>query len=181
MDKLLIIDMCFEKDSLHFDEFVLPIIDILKNKIDFDIIHFLDLNEKKLNNYSHIIMCGTALKDFEYLNHLNKFYWIKNYKGYLLGICAGAQVIGKLFNSKIEKGLEIGLINIEKVDEDKILKNVNLTEVYSLHNNYSTVPKNFKLLLQTKHPQLFTNGKIYACLFHPEIRNKKLIENFIEF
>ena len=124
-------------------------------------------------------MCGVALKDFDYLNYLDKFNWIKSYSGHLLGICAGAQIIGKVFGEQLKKGQEIGLIKIKKIKQDKILDNVILNEVYALHNFYVDTPKNFELLLETKYPQLFTTGKIYASLFHPEIRNKNIISNFI--
>ncbi len=182
MNKILIVDMCYKENSLHHNEFVIPIENILKNENkQYDIIHFKQLNPNLVNSYSKIILCGVALKDFEYLNHIDKFNWIKTYQGYLLGICAGAQIIGKIFNSQIKDGCEIGLIDVKKVEEDTILKNVSLNEIYALHNCYVHVPDSFKLLLETTYPQLFTNGKIYASLFHPEIRNKNLIKNFILF
>lgn len=182
MNNILIVDMCFEKESLHSDEFVIPVEQILKqeNK-EYDIIHFKQLNQDLVNKYEKIILCGVALKDYGYLNYLDKFDWIKNYTGYLLGICAGAQIIGKVFGSELRDGTEIGLIKIEKIKDDKILEEVSLLEIYALHNSYIEVPNNFELLLQTRYPQLFTTGKIYASLFHPEIRNKKLIQNFINF
>lgn len=179
MIEILIVDMCYEKKSLHYDEFVNPVVEIVKT--NFDIIHFLELNDQVVLKYKKIILCGVALKDFEYLNHLDKFSWIKNYEGYVLGICAGAQIIGKIFGAEIDEEIEIGLIAIEKLQEDKILNGVSLVEVYALHNSYSKLPESFNLLLQTTVPQLFTNGKIYASLFHPEIRNKNLISNFIKF
>jgi GMP synthase (glutamine-hydrolysing) len=182
MNKILIVDMCYEANSLHYNEFVIPVENIIKeNNNKYGIIHFKQLNNNLVNNYSKIILCGVALKDFEYLNHIELFNWIKNYNGYLLGICAGAQIIGKIFESKIKEGCEIGLINVKKVEEDKILENVSLNEIYALHNSYVEVPIGFKLILETTYPQLFTNGNIYASLFHPEIRNKNLIKNFILF
>ncbi|MDA3856103.1 MAG: hypothetical protein PF569_07640 [Candidatus Woesearchaeota archaeon] len=179
MNNILIVDMNKEKNSLHHDEFVLPVKEIVKT--NFDIIHFLELNEQVILKYEKVILCGVALKDFEYLNHTEIFNWMKNYKGYILGICAGAQIIGKIFGAELKEKQEIGLVKISKVKEDSILEKVSLNEVYALHKSYSELPQGFNLLLETKIPQLFSNGKIYASLFHPEIRNKKLIENFINF
>jgi GMP synthase (glutamine-hydrolysing) len=171
---ILIISTCFDK--LHELEFIRPINDIVGN---CKIINYKDLDKNDLQKYSHIIISGTALIDNDYMNYFEDFSWIKNWKKPLLGICAGAQIIAKVFGEKIVNKQEIGLIKVDKKKDDKLLENVNLNEIFSLHNYVFNMPKDFEVLLENNIVQLCKKDKIYACLFHCEVRNKKLIENFI--
>jgi len=172
--KILLISTC--KHKLHEEEFVKPIVQILKKeKKEFEIQHYTKLSN--LEEYSHIIICGTALKDNAYIKY--NFDWIKEFKKPILGICAGSQIIAKVFDEKILDGQEIGAVQVKKIKEDKIIENINLNEIYCLHNKYSRVPKGFNLILKTTHPQLFRNYNVICCLFHPEVRNENIILNFL--
>ena len=55
-------------------------------------------------------------------------------------------------------------------------------KIYSLHKKTFTTPKIFKVILENETPQLIKHStkNIYACLFHTEVRNKVLIENFLD-
>ncbi|NCC71253.1 hypothetical protein EOM09_06750, partial [bacterium] len=129
---ILIINMIQEENSLHENEFLNPIIDIIeKTKIDFKIIHYLKLNEISIENYEKIILSGTSLKDNEYLNHIDKFQKLKEYKNFILAICAGAQIIAKIHNAKIKKGKEIGLMETILVKENQILNLVPINQRYT--------------------------------------------------
>lgn len=189
MKKILIIDLCYEENSLHYNEFVKPVVDIVKTlTLNYEIIHYKKLdfsNLSYLNNFNKIILCGVALKDFGYLEEGNfkVFEKLKHFNGCVLGVCAGAQIIGKLFNCEIKEGQEIGLYNLEIISEDILLNGVNLDEIYCLHNNYLEISKDFTKIAKTKnYIQIFkkiTNSTIfYGVLFHPEVRNKNLILNF---
>ncbi len=178
--RVLIIDLCFEKDSLHYEEFVRPVIDIIKSEnIDIRVIHRKEINSEVLFWSEKVILCGTALKDDFYLENIEDFSWIESYEKPILGICAGGQLIAKIFGSKINLGTEIGMFKIEKVKDDLLIENVDISEVYLLHNNYFENPKGFEVLCKNIYPQLIKKKSIYCCLFHPEVRNKKLITNFV--
>lgn len=178
--RTLIIDLCYEENSLHFKEFVQPVIDIVQK--DFEVIYFKKLNEINLNDFNKIILCGVALKDFEYNNHLKLFEVLKEFKGDVLGICAGAQIIGQLFGAKLKQGQEIGLIDLQVLKEDKIFDGVDLSEVYCLHNSCLENLDAFEILAKSKNfAQVFKKERFYGVVFHPEVRNKKLIYNFINF
>lgn len=175
----LIIDTCPYKNSLWQNEFIIPITDIIKN--NFKIIHYTKLTEDIVNKFDKIIISGTALKDNEYLNHLNEFNWIKTTNTPILGICSGAQIITKTFNSELIKSQEIGLTKIKTIKQNKLFENE--LEVYELHNLAITCPKEFEILAKSakcvqaiKHNQ----KEIYGLLFHPEVRNKEMIKKFIE-
>ncbi|MBS3070967.1 hypothetical protein J4407_01550 [Candidatus Pacearchaeota archaeon] len=161
---ILLINIC--KEKLHFYEFVKPVEDILsKNKIEFSTRHYKDLTNQNPTKADKFIICGTSLKDNDFLENIEKFSWIKNCKKPVLGICGGSHVIGLIFGGKIRRKKEIGLkeINIEK----EFLGVKGKKQVYHL-NQFRVLPEVWKH--KTK--------PIYATLFHPEVRNKEIIEDF---
>jgi len=132
--------------------------------------------------FDKIILGGTPLKEFNYLNHLDKFEWIKNTKKPILGICAGCQIIGKIFGADLIYSKEIGMIEISKIKENILFEETNFN-AYSLHNKSLTNLSKFEILAKSdksieaiKHKQ----KEIYGVLFHPEIKNPQIILNFIK-
>lgn len=159
---ILLINIC--KEKLHFYEFVKPVGDILiKNKIKGFIKHYTCLTKKDLEKANKIIICGTSLKDNGFLDDIKDFSWIKDYDKPILGVCGGAHVIGLTFGNKLKKQKEIGLkeINIEQ----EFLGVEGKKQVFHLNQFYAL-------------PKIFNQKKIYATLFHPEVRNKEIIVNF---
>lgn len=173
---ILVISTC--KEKLNENEFVGPISNIVKGS--HLIKHYLELDEKDIEKVSKIIICGTALKDNEYLNNFDKFNWIKNCNKPILGICSGMQILGLSFGAKIIKEKEIGMkkINIEK--ENKLFSEN--FEAYELHSNSLKDLENFEIIGRSdksiqaiKHK----NKEFYGIIFHPEVRNHKIIKNFL--
>jgi len=171
---ILIINVC--KEKLHYFEFVKPIEEIISE--DFISKHYSKITEEDLEKADKIIICGTSLKDNQFVKELEKFRWIRNYQKPILGICAGMQIIALIFGAKLKKETEIGFYK-EKFKQD-FLSIERECEVYHLHNNYSTLPKDFYLFTLGKIPQAIKHKtrEIYGVLFHPEVRNKKIIESF---
>lgn len=160
---ILIVNIC--KEPLHTLEFVNPVADIVQ-KIEKEalIVHYKDLSEEDLRKSDKVIICGTSLKDDKFLKDISKFDWIKSYDKPLLGICGGAHLIGLVFGGHLKKKKEIGLkpLTIKK----EFLSQRGKKEVYHLHNFYVL-------------PETFHKKNIYATLFHPEVRNKEMIEDFL--
>ena len=159
---ILLINIC--KEKLHFYEFVKPIEDILeKKKLKFKTKHYSKIVKKDLAKASKVIICGTSLKDNDFLNNVKKFNWIKNYKKPILGICGGAHLIGLILGYELKKKKEIGLkyMNLKKT----FLGFRGKKQVYHLHQFYT-------------FPKVFHKRNFYSVLFHPEVRNKEMILNF---
>jgi GMP synthase-like glutamine amidotransferase len=204
--KILIISTC--KEKLHELEFVKPIEDILKNRIShnkmgrergkknsaqekvemvrnsnktpFTTKHFTE--KYNPNEFSHIIISGTSLQDNYYLNHLDKFKWIKDTKKPILGICAGMQIIQKIFapEAELKSKTEIGFYE-ESFNKELLGIKEGKQQVYHLHNYYFTIQENFEKYTSSPIPQAIKHKTrpLYGVLFHPEVRNKQLITNFL--
>ena len=184
---ILIIDLCYKKDSLHKNEFVLPIERIVKNTgYAAQIIHYSELEKKQIDVAEKIILCGTALKDNEYIKHLDRFEWLRNVDKPVLGICAGMQVIGLIFGAKLIEALEIGITKLKVASrpEHRLWTMDYGLTVYELHN-YAIEPlENFDVLAYSdvciqaiKHKR----KDIYGINFHPEVRQQKIVENFLNY
>jgi len=174
---ILLISTCSEK--LHELEFVKPIEQILsEGKINFFTKHYSEIADADLKKADKIIICGTSLKDNKFLKNIKKFSWIKNYSKPILGICAGMQIISLMFGGKLKTKTEIGFY--EETFTKEFLSLIGKHEVYHLHNNYTTLPKDFASFTKSKIPQAIKHKskEIYGILFHPEVRNKILIEKF---
>jgi GMP synthase-like glutamine amidotransferase len=176
---ILIINVC--KEKLHYFEFVKPIEDILnKNKIEFFTKHYREINKEELGKADKIILCGTSLKDNEFIENIDKFYWIKEFEKPILGICAGMQIIGIIFGGKLKKKTEIGFYAESFKKEFFGLRDSQ--EVYHLHNNYISFTKDFEEFTENKINQAVKHKEklIYGVLFHPEVRQKNLFKYFLE-
>lgn len=177
---ILIINTCEER--LHFNEFVKPVGDILvRNNIKGFIRKYDCVNKRDVERAEKIIICGTSLKDNEFLNNVNKFEWIKDIKKPILGICAGMQIIGLVFGGNLNKKEEIGFYH-ENFQKDFLGINGDI-EVYHLHNNYVNFSrlKDFEVFCSSNEVDQAVKHKrkeIYGVLFHPEARNKEMIRNF---
>ena len=177
---ILIINIC--KEKLHYYEFVKPIEDILRRDgAGFFTKHYKDITDSDLEKASKVIICGTSLKDEEFVKDISKFSWISDFDKPLLGICGGFQIISILNGGDLKKGEEIGFY-IEKFKKP-YLGLEDGVEVYHLHNNYIDFSglKDFEIYSGEKIIQVVKHKEkeIYGVLFHPEVRNKEMILEFV--
>lgn len=175
---ILIVNIC--KEKLHYYEFVKPIEDVVKETNECRVKSYKTVEEKDFKEAEKIIISGTSLQDNEFLKNIKSFDWIRDYGKPILGICGGMQIIGAIFNGQLRKKPEIGFYfeNFKK----SFLGLSGRQEVYHLHNFYITIPENF-INYAGKIPQAIRhkNKEVYACLFHPEVRQKDLIRNFCKY
>ncbi|MFA5405821.1 MAG: hypothetical protein WC307_00480 [Candidatus Nanoarchaeia archaeon] len=142
---ILLINTCADKLSEH--EFVKPIKALVHDECFIK--HYSELTNNDLLVADKIIICGTALMDFDYLK--GDWSWIKAFNKPVLGICAGFQVIA----------LELGK---ELVDKKMI-------GVFD--HNYFVTSKLVEGGVTELRQGLFT-----AYAFHPEVLNPELISGF---
>lgn len=183
---MLIINIC--KERLHYLEFVKPIEDILIEKsIEYKTIYYKKISDKELfdKKLDKIIICGTSLKDNEYLENLDYFKWIKSPKlnKPILGICGGMQIISLIFGGALVENTEIGRVKIQ-FEKEFLGFDSSVKEVYLLHN-YAVFNNDFEVFASSQElriPQAIKHKtkSIYGVLFHPEVRNKELINYFCE-
>ncbi len=181
---ILIINIC--KEEMHYYEFVKPVEDILiKAEQSFVTKRYTELTKKDLDSAHRIIITGTSLKDMSYSNpkNISKFKFLLSYNKPVLAICGGMQLLCMLYSCKLVKGQAIGLHNINFNAE--FLKINGSREVYELHNmaikDDAVLKKNFNIYSKTEYIQAVKHKhfKHYGVLFHPEVRNKDLIVNFL--
>jgi len=164
--EITIISLC--KYKLSEEEYVRPLVDIFKEKGEVKVIHYKDLEDEPEGDL--IVLSGTAIKDFEYLNYLEKFEWIKESKKKIIGICAGAQIITLLFGGKLKKKEFIGVYKVNSI--------FGKFRAYFLITSYPVLNDNFEILGYVKNePVIFKvkNKYIFCFTFHPEVLNKNLL------
>lgn len=178
---ILIINVC--KDKLSEKEFVLPVQEEVK-RASFKSFtkHYKELYEEDFLDADKIIICGTALQDFDYLKDINYFNWLKGCKKPVLGICAGMQIIGKIFGCEIQEKETIGQTEVKTTmqndltDEEKFY-------AYFLNSKSLKISKDFEILVRGKEVEGIIKHKskrMWGCLFHPEVMNSEILVRFCE-
>jgi GMP synthase (glutamine-hydrolysing) len=90
------------------------------------------------------------------------------------------QTIGLVFGGRLEKCVEIGMTQITTSLANSLFSSS--FKAYSLHNysiqpspEFDVLAESIKCMQAVKHKKKDT----YGVLFHPEVRNKEIIQNFI--
>jgi len=178
---ILLINVCAEK--LHYFEFVKPIENVLTNEnILYSTKHYNDVHDEDLDKAEKVIICGTSIRDNKFLDDIDKFSWVKTFNKPVLGICAGMQIIGIVFGGGLKKHLEIGFFH--EYFNKSFLGLFGEQEVYHLHKNYIDFSRleefevfsGLKIVQAVKHRR----KKMYGVLFHPEVRQKEMILDFVK-
>lgn len=179
---VLVVDMNSKGASLAHYEFVRPILSVVEPLMHCMVKHYLDVDPSEVENYSHIILSGTTLKDFEFLSHLDRFHWIKTCTKPILGICAGMQTIIRIYNEELIACQQVGMTEITATRPNPLFNGE--FQAYSLHTysiapssqTFDTIAESAKCIQAIKHKQKL----IYGVLFHPEVRNPDILKRFIQ-
>jgi GMP synthase (glutamine-hydrolysing) len=179
---ILVVDMNSKEASLAQYEFVQPILSVIKPLEACTVKHYLDVDPSEVEKYGHIILSGTALKDFEFLEHLESFGWIKTCTKPILGICAGMQTIIRVYGEQLASCQQVGMTEITTTKTNPLFSGV--FQAYSLHTytiapnspTFETIAKSAKCIQAVAHK----HKPIYGVLFHPEVRNPDILKRFVE-
>ena len=104
-----------------------------------------------------------------------------NFQGSLLGICSGMHIIGSIFGGKLIQNLEIGMTKSETLEENEICNGQ--FEVYNIHTKSIDELPNFTIIAKNDNNSQIIKHKtkdIFGVSFHPEVRNEKIIYNFLK-
>ncbi|MEM3374612.1 MAG: hypothetical protein QXE31_05320 [Candidatus Woesearchaeota archaeon] len=185
--EILIINTCSNKLSEY--EFLEPIVNVIKNlNLNYFVLDYRDdslniilKNEFYLKKITHIIISGNPLKDQDFLKYMHNFHWIMSINKPLLGICAGMQIISLIFNSNLKKEKIISFSEIKTIKENPLFNGV--FKAYEIHSNNVIISKDLRVIAKSKNRIVGIKHKekpIYGVLFHPEVRNHIIIENFLK-
>ena len=175
----LLISTC--ENRLSERVFVYPISEILGDN-DHDILNFEDCSKEIVSKYNRVILCGTSLQDFAYISLLPFFDTLfKNFERPILGICSGMQILTSIFGiSGLMDNVEIGMVEVKTLEPNKLFDGN--FEGYNLHNysvqdsdKFSVLAKSESCIQAVKH----VSKEIYGISFHPEVRNEKIVSNFL--
>jgi GMP synthase-like glutamine amidotransferase len=176
---ILVMNVCV--DRLSELEFVRPIQGILKNdNSNFFVKHYSAITRNDVERAEKVIICGTALKDFEYLRNIGRFEWLGEFEKPVLGICAGFEILAKVCGNDLIERRKIGKFRVEVIETNKLTPS---REFYSyflnskdvkMKKHFLTLAKSEGLVCMAKHE----TKEIYGCLFHPEVLNPEIITNF---
>jgi GMP synthase (glutamine-hydrolysing) len=179
---ILVIDMNYKRDSLAYNEFVLPILEAAQQLEPCTVKHYAEVTSEDFNGCNRIILSGTTLKDNAAVEHPEKFDWLKTVDKPVLGICAGMQAIGAVFGLLLTRCIEIGMTPMKTLNANPLFSGA--FKAYSLHNfcvessdEFEVLAESEKCLQAFKHKQ----KPIYGVLFHPEVRNLEILRRFLTF
>lgn len=173
----LVVDLC--QHSLGRPEFVSPI--VATAGPDAAVKHYTDVTRDDVSSASSVILCGTALRDYDYLDHMDRFGWLEDPTTPVLGICAGMQVIGLVHGCKVVRGKEIGMTRVEPLVENFLLDEP--TEVYNLHGHTLDSLDEFDVWARSEFcVQIVAHESLeqYGVMFHPEVRRRGVVNRFLD-
>lgn len=172
----LVIDLCSR--DLSRSEFVHPIVSIVGE--GSRVKHFTEVGAEEVAAASSVIICGTALADDEYLDHVDEFAWLASTTTPVLGICAGMQVVALLNGARLVEGKEVGMIQLEPVGEASLVPGP--MEAYGLHKYDLADLDRFQVLARSSRcVQAIAHKErpLYGVLFHPEVRRGNVVSRFL--
>ena len=172
----------------EISRFTAPIEDILKRvDIECRTIQYSDLLKTVLDSINGIIL-GASPHGNDIVEHHQKYYqWVKSAGIPILGICAGHQIIGRLFGADLIRGKEkeIGSHYVEIDQEAPIFRGYEKRFlVEQAHSDSITLPEDFMLLAHSQKCRVqvmrHKSRLLFTTQFHAEISNKELIINFVD-
>jgi GMP synthase (glutamine-hydrolysing) len=183
MKNIIIINNNLEKNNLQF---VKP----LMNVIGCPEIHYTEITLEILEDHQGILLSGTPLSDIDAVKRNVPYYqWLKDTDKAVLGICAGHQIIAKIFGSRIihKKEKHKGMCKVFVDYPHPILDGCSKSFiVYHLHMDVVVLPKVFNLLVHGHNSEVelmkHQSKPIWGVQFHPE-RTKKgqhILHNFLQ-
>ncbi len=165
--KTLILSTC--KYGLSEFEFVEPLKRIFKTE---SVKKYNEFTQKDIDSAERIVISGTALQDNDYLNYLKRFDFLKKTNKKVIGICAGYQIIGLVFGSKLIDSKRIGVYLVKTKNKE--------FKAYFIHKKAIEPSNKFEIIGTTdKEASIIKlkNKNVVGFSFHPEVYNEEIFIN----
>ena len=144
------------------------------------VVRYRELDPGALAEASHIIICGTALQDDEYLNHQKHFEWLRDTDRPVLAICSGMQALALQFGARLVDCTEIGMVTVQTEQENPLC--AGRFEAYALHRHAVEGLSRFEVLARSgSAAQVIRHRQrpLWGVLFHPEVRHEAVVRRFL--
>jgi len=179
---ILLVDLSWKPGSLSRDEFVGPVARIVSGAgQEWCEAHFSGISGVDLRDANGIILCGTALKDNHFAEKVQAFSWLCDIHVPVLGICAGMQALCLVHGGTLRPACEIGMTTVRVTHPDPLLPDQPAFEAYELHAFACDPPPGWgvtavsdRCVQAVRHP----DRPFYGVMFHPEVRNDIVVEQF---
>lgn len=177
---ILIIDCTRQDLPLLRDEFVTPIRNIVQ-KAGYQALTQPLRDAHPVEGIEGVILTGTALQDREYLT-TGIPDWLAVWDGPVFAIGAGMLLLITSAGGSLIPSEKIGMAEISVTRGDPVFAGWERFTAWELHQEGVTIPPSFREIARSgsgtravrsaDHPR-------YGVLFHPEVRNEWIIQNFL--
>jgi GMP synthase (glutamine-hydrolysing) len=180
---ILLVDLCYREGSLGYEEFVLPVARIVE-KAGYAVraVHYRAAPGTVPDDAAAVILCGTPLADTTFLSGLGNVSWLADVRVPVLGVCAGMELVCRVFGGTVGPGEEIGMTEVTVPAPDPLFAGRESFPAYELHTLACTDPGPLRVLAVSdrciqavRHP----DKPVYGVMFHPEVRNEWVVERFL--
>jgi len=176
---ILVVSTC--RYRLSEEEFVRPILEIVRGQgLNYTLKRYYE--DLEFGGCDGVIICGTALMDFDYLSYVDRFRGLLGYKGGVLGICAGYQILARLFGCSLEPRPKIGVYTVRVVRDSPLARRGEF-RAYFLHSYAATRGDGIEALAYEGGEICMFRVKdrdFYGVSFHPEVLNREVIIGFLK-
>lgn len=173
-----------EPQIRDFSEPVLRVVQ--ENNLKARVLDYTKLSRNVLEEADGVILSASPMGNDIVEHHFPYYQWLLSYQKPVLGICAGHQIMGRIFGANLIRNQEAeeGFVKILIQVKDEIFNGYAANfEAFQQHQDSITCPAVFKILASSskcenqvmKHCRL----PMYGVEFHAEISNRELIKNFL--
>lgn len=179
---ILLVDLAGKPGSLSRDEYVGPVARIVTAAgYRWQELHFSRISPENIAGTDGIILCGTALEDNVFADHMQDPAWLCNARVPVLGICAGAEALCLAYGGRLIPACGIGMTEVRVTQTDPVIGEPRVFTAYEVHSfaceppaGWITTAVSGMCVQAFRHP----DRPVFGLMYHPEVRNDEVVERF---